>query len=87
MTADGDRLKVGWLNRFPSSGRGAATAEDAHGIPTQSHISPSILVYEDEREWGGEYTLDLAVFPDPVLDLALSVDFVLRQHLNTSVEG
>ena len=30
------------------SGRGAARAEDAEGTPTQSHISPSILVYEDE---------------------------------------
>ena len=29
------------------SGRGAARAEDAQGTPTQSHISPSILVYED----------------------------------------
>ena len=29
------------------SGRGAVRAEDAQGTPTQSHISPSILVYED----------------------------------------
>ena len=28
------------------SGRGTARAEDAQGAPTQSHISPSILVYE-----------------------------------------
>ena len=35
-----DRLRVG---------RGAARAEDAQGTPTQSHISPSILVYEDGR--------------------------------------
>jgi len=27
-------------------GRGTARAEDAQGTPTQSHISPSILVYE-----------------------------------------
>jgi len=27
-------------------GRGAARAEDAQGTPTQSHTSPSILVYE-----------------------------------------
>ena len=32
------------------SGRGAARAEDAQGTPTQSHISPSILVYEDNVE-------------------------------------
>ena len=31
------------------SGRGAARAEDAQGTPTQSHISPSILVYEDKH--------------------------------------
>ena len=29
------------------SGRGTTRAEDAQGTPTQSHISPSILVYED----------------------------------------
>jgi len=29
-------------------GRGTARAEDAQGTPTQSHISPSILVYEDK---------------------------------------
>jgi len=29
-------------------GRGAAGAEDAHGTLTQSHMSPSILVYEDK---------------------------------------
>ena len=38
------RLRVGWLN----GGRGAARAEDAQRTPTQSHISPSILVYEDD---------------------------------------
>ena len=30
------------------SGRGIARAEDAHGTPTQSHLSPSVLVYEEE---------------------------------------
>ena len=29
------------------SGRGTTRAEDAQGTPTQSHISPSILVYEE----------------------------------------
>ena len=37
-----DRLRVVWLN-----GRGTTRAEDAQGKPTQSHISPSILVYEN----------------------------------------
>ena len=39
FVADHDRLK-------DLSGRGAARAEDVQGTPTQSHISPSILVYE-----------------------------------------
>jgi len=34
------------------SGRGTARAEDAQGTPTQSHISPSILVYEDKGDEG-----------------------------------
>ena len=38
-----------WLNGF--SGGGAARAEDAPGTPAQSHISPSILVYEDKSPW------------------------------------
>ena len=35
------------------SGRDAARAEDAQETPTQSHISPIILVYEGKsyREW------------------------------------
>ena len=37
-----DRLRVGCLN-----GRGTARAKDAQGIPTQSQMSFSILVYED----------------------------------------
>ena len=35
------------------SGRGAARAEDAQGTPTQSHVSPSILVYEEMTGVGG----------------------------------
>ena len=42
-----DRFRVGWLNGF-FTGRGTARAEDAQGTPTQSYISPSILVYEDK---------------------------------------
>ena len=30
-----------------TAGRGTTRAKDAQGTPTQSHISPSILVYED----------------------------------------
>ena len=35
-----------------SAGRGTARAEDAQGTPTQSHISPSILLYEDNTKVG-----------------------------------
>ena len=52
-----DRLRVGLLNGF-LSGRGTTRAEDAQGTPTQSHISPSILVYED-------YTLRTTIIPSP----------------------
>jgi len=61
------RLRVGWLNGFSFitstgafhsshpqgqlSGRGTTRAENAQGTPTQSHISPSILVYGDYRFW------------------------------------
>ena len=41
-TTPGCRLRVGWLTGF-----GAARAEYAQGTPTQSHISQSILVYEE----------------------------------------
>ena len=46
-----DRLGVGWLNGsfITSTGRGAARAEVAQGTPAQSHISPSILVCEEDR--------------------------------------
>jgi len=32
------------------TGRGAARAEDAQGTPTQSYTSPSIHVYEEQRQ-------------------------------------
>ena len=32
-------------------GKGTATAEDAQWTPTQSHISPSILVYEENHSF------------------------------------
>jgi len=37
----------GLLSWYPA-GRVATRADDAQGSPTQSHISPSILVYEDK---------------------------------------
>ena len=35
-------------------GRGTTRAEDAQGTPTHSHISPSILVYEDSVSRHGD---------------------------------
>ena len=40
-------LSEEYVRRVIDSGRGAARAEDAQEMPTQSHISPSIQVYED----------------------------------------
>ena len=40
------------VERVIKSGRGAARAEDAQGTPTQSHISSSILVYEENIRQG-----------------------------------
>jgi len=42
-------IDAGLVGSTDLSGRGAARAEDAQGTPTQSHISPSILVYEDYK--------------------------------------
>jgi len=42
----------GLVDSSDLSGRGVAKAEDAQGTPTQSHTSPSILVYEDKLEKG-----------------------------------
>ena len=49
-----DRLRVGWLNGFLThhihrGTSGSARAEDAQGTPTQSPISPSILVYDEKQ--------------------------------------
>jgi len=40
-----DSGRRGTTHSWDLSGRGAMRAEDAQGIPTQSHISPSILVH------------------------------------------
>ena len=39
-----DRLRFGWLN-----GRGTARSKDSHGSASQGHITPNLLVYENER--------------------------------------
>ena len=50
---------VNIIQRRRKTGRGTARAEDAQGTPTQSHISPSIQVYEDVLINGG-YGLQVA---------------------------
>ena len=37
-----DRPRAGWLNRMDTT-----RVEDAQGTPTQSHIAPSVRVYEE----------------------------------------
>ena len=39
----------GTTHSWDLSGRGTTRAEDAQGTPTQSHVPPSILVYEEDR--------------------------------------
>jgi len=46
-----DRLRVG-------SGMGTARAEDAQRTPTQSHISPTILVYGENETFREEHVGD-----------------------------
>ena len=45
------------------SGRGTARAEDAIERTAQSHISPSILVYEDNQCFRYVHTLDTEARP------------------------
>jgi len=40
-------IKVWTTHSWDLSGRGTTRAEDAQGTPAQSHISPNVLVYED----------------------------------------
>jgi hypothetical protein len=46
-----DQELRGTTHSWDLSGRGTTRAEDAQGTPIQSHISPSILVYEDKLRW------------------------------------
>jgi len=59
------------------SGRGTTKAEDAQGTPTQSHISPSILVYEDKLALLG--TLSESALPSE--RMLLTDERVLYLHL------
>ena len=46
-------IDSGLVGSTDFSGRGAARAEDAQGTPTQNHVSPSILVYEEKTRVEG----------------------------------
>ena len=41
---------MGQFKGVIDSGRGATRADDAQGTPTQSYMSPSILVHEDNEQ-------------------------------------
>jgi len=48
-----DRLRVGPYTLVGPLWGGTTRAEDAQGTPTQSHISPILLVYEDNPREAG----------------------------------
>jgi len=73
-----DRLRVGWINGF---GRVAARAEDAQGTPTQSHISPSILSYEDKTSQGVPSWLETLIQSNCLRTPAHVVNFYLVRYL------
>ena len=57
------RMRAGYLGvKSQHVSRGTARAEDAQGTPTQSHISPSIPVYEDNRLLASVRGQDVAVW-------------------------
>ena len=41
-------------------------AEDAQGTPTKSHVSPSVLVYEDNTRNADETAVDMLAGAGPV---------------------
>jgi len=61
--------------------RGAARAEDAQGTPTQSHVSPSILVYEGNTPKDSNFDTSLPGYPGrDVPRRVWSVFFRLEYH-------
>ena len=73
--------------------RGAAREEDAQGTPTQSHVSPSILVYEEKiRLRAGIYAHNITsqVPVQPYSPAALSASIPTGReavHLFQRVQG
>ena len=48
--SSGEDRQVDYVDDRLSFERSTATAKDAQGTPTQSHISPSILIFEDTHD-------------------------------------
>ena len=60
--------------------RGTTRAEDAQGTPTQSHVSPSILVYEDKHGGSVDALLEQAgAFFDKDKNVSLLFFFINLQ--------
>ena len=53
-----------WLGDSGLVGLGTTRTEDAQGTPTQVHVSPSILVYEDETS--SAFSQEKAAFLDRI---------------------
>jgi len=63
------------------SGRGTTREEDGHGTPTQSHISPRMLVYEDYQRLGFRMVSDQVSLVGPRLQgKAAGAPFASRQR-------
>ena len=73
----------GFLSSDDRLWKGTARAEDAQGTPAQSHISPSILVYEDKTIDGSEARLgplELLELLEPLACEARLATWLLRQE-------
>ena len=64
---------VKFCSFFPviDSERVTTRAEDPQGTPTQSHLSPSILVYAEKQAKGLQSVASLSGYPGKGLDLVL----------------
>ena len=65
------------------SGRGTTRAEDAQGTPTQSHISPSTLVYEDNKPPRSSNTRGKCLHPGSKPCILMTVR--MQSHMETLI--